>query len=498
MATDTRRNAAESFDLQGNIPLKTESSPIMNVDPHPLDMAYLEWVYNQDMAYAEQIVEYREYYDGDNESMLTDRQREYLQVNTDIEFRINGMAIPVDIQSERLRVIGFDVVGEDSETNPQAGDAGILWEWWQRNRLDGGQLPLHKAAARDGDTFAIVGWDAETKQPTIHHEQAWDGSSGVIMRYRSDDRTRPAFAIKRWVVESGGDAGKVAYMTVYTPGAIGNYVGTSGGRSWRELPDDAGVWPIPWVNPSTGEPLGIPVFHCDNNSDGTGYGLSELHNLIGPQNALDKSVLDELAVADGAGFPVRYAFGITVPDGTVIGPATFLSTNEADGNMGQLPAADVSAVSALVEKWITRIAQLSRTPLSFFQITGQVASADTQKAGDSPLVSKVRSRATGYGNFWEDVFYMCRKLHNTFAGGVVYDELIISTVWDSFESVDVAADERTTAETAQIKADTFAVLLADNPNADRAGLARLAGYNEDDAQVLATPSTGFIDDGLTQ
>jgi hypothetical protein len=141
---------------------------------------------------------------------------------------------------------------------------------------------------------------------------------------------------------------------------------------------------------------------------------------------------------------------------------------------------------------------MSRTPITFFQVTGQVARADTQKAGDSPLVSKVRAQAVATGNFWEDVMGMCRRLHNEYGVGITYPENIISTQWDTFESIDVMEEDKQRADTQKVKAETFSQLLEDNPNADRFELAQLAGYTADEAAFLVAPAAGFVDDGLTQ
>ncbi len=498
MATiDPRRNANQSFDLEGRIPITTKDTPIGNVAPHPVTLSFLEWVYKEEAAHAANIVQLREYYDGKQESLLTDRQRSYLQVGDDITFRLNAMAIPVDTQAERLKVIGFDVIGDDLKENPQAGEDGFLWRVWQQNRMDATQLQVHKSAAKDGDTYAIVGWDDVKKYPTIHHELAWDGSNGVVVRYRPDDKKKIWYAAKRWTVDHGLDAGKKVFLTIYTDDAIANFVGNTGGMNWEPLPGETGQHIHPWVKADGITPLGVPVFHAENNGDGTGFGKSELEDLLSLQNVLDKVVVDELGTADFSGFPIPWATGMKVGD-VIFSPGMIMSSQDHKVRFGLLQATNLVQASELVRAWILRIAQASRTPLQFFQITGQTARAETQKAGDSPLVSKVKSRARGMGNFWEDVFGMARQLHNEFGKGVTYEELIISTAWDSFETIDVQEEAKQTAETAELKATTFSQLLEDNPNADRAKLAEMAGYSPDEALVLATPSTGFRDDGLTQ
>ena len=63
---------------------------------------------------------------------------------------------------------------------------------------------------------------------------------------------------------------------------------------------DAGdaTWPLPWID-GKGAPLGIPVVEFANP------GGSEIDQIIGLQNALNKTWLDLIAAADASGFPSR-------------------------------------------------------------------------------------------------------------------------------------------------------------------------------------------------
>jgi hypothetical protein len=124
--------------------------------------------------------------------------------------------------------------------------------------------------------------------------------------------------------------------------------------------------------------------------------------------------------------------------------------------------------------------------LQYYQITGQVASDDTQRAGDTGLVSKIENRSVSFGNTWEDVIGYGRKLHNVFSIGPKLDEkLSISTEWDSFERVDAQMAEKVTAETQSIKADTYNKWAMLFPFAEPRELARLSGYTEDEADKIA-------------
>lgn len=411
--------------------------PITN---RPIDLArlaFLQWLAAGDTRKQNLIGTYRDYYDGEHATQLTARMRAFLSVAADIDFQLNFMHIPVDVLKERLTVIGFDA-------SDQGGEEGIFWKWWQANRMDGQQKAVHLAAGRDGDTYLVVSWDNERAIPTFDHNLAYDGTSGMKVFYREEDRRRISYAAKVWRVEDEdrSEAGYGRRLNIYTADAIYKYHSDSRYSEGEWMPvmtDERGneqTFPIPWVD-SAGQPLGVPVVHFRNNAGGYDDGRSELHNLIPLQNALNKTVIDELAAADVESFGLITKAGGGDPASVTVAPRSILYDADPETKWGQTPASDFAGIRALVKEYIMRVAQMSRTPLNYFQVTGQVASSETQKADETALTSKVEDRAVDYGNSWEDAMIIARRLHNTFGDGEALDEsVIISAMWDSFERVD--------------------------------------------------------------
>ena len=461
---------------------------IGNNAPLPVSLSFLEWIAATDEAIEDAYRMYRDYYDGAHDTQITDRLKEFLQLDNDTEFNLNYMPIVVETIAERLAVKGFDVQGED-ETTPdtirQGGKDGRFWQWWNDNKMDATQHDVHLSAGIDGDTFVIVEWDNDKGIPKYSHELAYDGAYGVTVRYREDKRSEIKFAVKRWRVESGPGAGTMARMNVYTPDAIFKYV--TSGMGWKEYYDDENnpVWPIAWVD-KAGKPLGIPVVHFRNNSAGGDFGKSELKDVIPPQNALNKTAVDLLASADVAGFGMPTLTGDQPPPDMIIAPGQIMYTKKADARWGQIGPFDMSGLLALVERFVMIIAQISRVPLNYFQITGQVASDATQRANDTGLVAKVEQRAVGFGNAWESVMEISRRLHNTFGDGPELPELAISTAWASFERVD-----RMDTETRRAAIVTALV----QAGATIEGAAHVAGYTEEEIQLLVR---GDMVDGVDQ
>jgi hypothetical protein len=159
--------------------------------------------------------------------------------------------------------------------------------------MDATQRAIHRATAIDGDSYALIEWDAEADRPRIHHERAYDGSEGVKVTYATSGRREIAFASKRWrqVEPMTGKTWK--RLNIYTPTEIYKYrTGSDSDYGWAAYQDEAdGVWPLPW---SVGR---VPVVPFRYDDDGGEWGLSELDGLIPLQNALNKAWLDLIAAA---------------------------------------------------------------------------------------------------------------------------------------------------------------------------------------------------------
>jgi hypothetical protein len=72
---------------------------------------------------------------------------------------------------------------------------------------------------------------------------------------------------------------------------------------------------------------------------------------------------------------------------------------------------------------------VSSTPLSRFQVSGQVAAEGTLKQQDAGLVAKVEHKQVTFGNAWEDAMRMAIRLQNTFGAARYDDALPLETLW---------------------------------------------------------------------
>lgn len=415
-------------------------------------LAYLVNLAEAQIEEQMQMLEYRDYYDGDHEVLLNKRQEEFLGQGNANKFRLNQCPVVVDSLVDRLALTGFEEIaanvepgeGEaEGETEAQAQGTGFVefsQRIWEVNRMDAGQEEIYRQAGIDHRTYIILDIDWETGEIVFHHNDAFTAGKaggedeGVKLHFATAKRRgRPLFATKRWAVKQGEDAGYRRYFVVYYPDRIERYYqddrerdgGRFGEVGWkRDVPSEgplAGVWPIPWVD-SDNKPLGIPVVEFMNGRHG------ELHEVVPLQRALNKAVVDLIAGADQAGFSILFASGwVPTSDGKPIimddrgnitsgnqpltmEPGAVGYTQNPDGTLTRVKGDDLTHLIQVVDRHILSIAQVSRTPITNFQLFGQIPAEGTQRQLDSGLVAKAVSRQRQYGNAWEDGMYLARRI----------------------------------------------------------------------------------------
>ena len=385
-----------------------------------VQLSYLAWLESEENDRAGKYATFRDYYEGEHATQLTKRLRKFLELKDDQEFNLNMCPIVVDALAEKLKVARFE-----TKTN-----ADLLAEWWAKNRMDGMQAVVHLSAVRDGDTYLLVEWDNDGERPRFTQENAYNGSEGMHLVYSDERRQIPIVAIKRWTITSGPNV-KTRRTNLYYPDHIEKYTDLGSGQAWQRYTDEADPrWPIPWDD--NGAPLGIPVIHFRNKDQGYSYGESELEDVVPMQNGLNKTVIDLLAAADASAFQIPWMTG-GKPENMIFAPGSWVWTTDKDVKVGTITPADLAGLIALKDSIAADIGKITRTPLSFFQLTGQVAAAGTLKEQRSGIIAKARDRQTVFGNAWEDALSMACRLHNAFETGKLNLEDEITTVWEDDE-----------------------------------------------------------------
>jgi len=420
---------------------------------------YLNWIAQEEVNRQAQVRTYRSYYDGDPPSMMTSRQAEYLNLDRDKSVGVNVCAVIVDSLSERLEVTGFNVTAkgaQEGEENSQANALGTMLDgWWQDNRMDGTQGWVHTAAARDAEAFVVVEYDEDEERPSISHDYAYDGTSGVKVHMKPGTYNKVAFASKRWI-ETTSDGNTTQRLNMYFPNRIEKWASksVSSGRTeafWTPLEsnelqrvvltDDAGTayeaavaW---WTDDGTqiGKPLGVPVIPFINRDDGTGRGLSELDNALPIQDAINKTFLDLMAAADMTGWQMYWNSGKVPAGGFKVYPGAMLPVvphnEQIPAAIGVISAGDLSQLINLWHSLIAVLSGVTGTPQSRFSPAAIQPSEGTQQQEEGALIAKTKDRQKTWGNAWEDVMRMAIKVAAAYGDIGMPDlkSLTISTVW---------------------------------------------------------------------
>ena len=420
-----------------------------------IQQSYISDLENRERAHVDMYIKAREYYGGNHRTALTSRMREFLHVDSDADFTVNYCPMVIDAKADRLKVNSFDTKDAQKET---------LEMWWRKNRMDRKQGIVHHSTVRDGDSYVLVEWDNDARIPRYHFEPAYAGE-GVMVYYSEERRDEIEFASKHWHIKYGAQAGKVSRLNLYFPNRIEKYISNSSNTSdWKAFSDsdtniemmgrlgDCGVTWLTHNRTETGKPLGIPIVHFKNNDIGDSFGESEIANVMPVQDAVNKAMIDLIAVMDSSGVGLLVGYGTTGWLDITVGPGEIaaVSTPYSQARVERLAGEDPRGLLSVYNALVMEVGRISGTPLSYFQQSGQVASSDTLKQQEVGLIAKVKKSQTDFGNSWEDCMMIGRKLHNAFIGnnGEQMDEdVIIDTVWDEAE----VRNEKEQAETLILK-----------------------------------------------
>lgn len=388
--------------------------------------------------------DFRAYYAGAHPVYLTPRQQEFLgpllTEAGDYVCAFNLCKVVIDTLAERLRVEGF--TGQDAAGNTLAEK---LADWWARGDGDAKHSRTQAAALRDARAYNIVRWDAARGIPTFETEQAYDGVTGVtthrdafgklsmaVKYYLKDDILAEDYLTRRRIIYTDG------LMTRQKEAAQGLY-------GWGPIDPAEGPAVEYWTDgfTATGRSLGIPVIEFENAD-----GMSEISQLIGPQNALNKLVLDLLAAGDTTAFQmlaVQYREGVLpaarpvdddkeTTDDLRIGPGRAIELWDGT-TVTAIPAGDLAQLIDAIRFMVNMIAGVSRTPQYYLMPVGggDVPSGEALKQLESGLVSRANRRTTIFGNAWVETARQMARLYAAMGGRDVDPEAGIKCNWASTE-----------------------------------------------------------------
>lgn len=389
------------------------------------------WAADQEMR-ADKVDVFRRYVDGDHRANLTAEMRNLLRIadaGSLNEFNDNHIDTIVQTMSDRLRVTAI----EGDNTEASAWSATLL----ELNRFDGLQIDVHEAAIRDGDTYVLVAWDNEAKRVTLTHEEAWDGSSGMLAIF--DAAKQVQIAVKVWseTTESLADTVRI---NVYYADRVEKYI-SYGGANLQAL--ETAEWVM-----ADGSPIGVPVVHVPNKKrDKLGYGQSEIENAIPLQDALNRTLYSMVMAAELTAFQVRYSIGTAFPAGITPGMAIEVYAKDEKGKPTAPGAEDVEWFNAIrigameQGELVPFIEQARWLKGEMFESTStpmpgsgsDSASGESLKQREIGLIGKCKRFQVRAGNAWESVMDMAWRVQSAYGVDAPPDYERFYARWESAE-----------------------------------------------------------------
>jgi hypothetical protein len=364
---------------------------------------------------------YADYYDGDHAlAFATDKWRSTF-ARLFRRLSDNLCQVVIEAPAERLQIEGFGVE-EGGGTSADVIEQ-VTKELWQANRMDVRAGVVHREALRAGDAYVLV-WPDQTGRPVFWPQLA----SLCTVAYDQEYQGKLLWSAKVWLDYTT----RRVRLNMYYADRVEKYESANAYATQTELPEQAGnfrpyqeagePWPLP--NPW----LTVPLFHFANNAWMSVFGRSELRSIIPLQDALNKTIADQLIAQEFQAFPQRWVVGLEVETDPVTGKARppfepgadrlWAAANE-NIKFGQFDAANLEQYLKIEESLRLEIARLAALPPHFLQQwAGQAPSGEALRASESRFTKKVQDRQAEYGNVWEDAMELALRMTSAANDGV--------------------------------------------------------------------------------
>jgi hypothetical protein len=454
--------------------------------------------------------EAEDYFEGRVAEVFANAKLEAMIAETGERYKFGLAAVPVEALADRVELSsvtastqpGNDLIAVVTRAN----DLKVRWP------------DLVLMSLEYGDAYLQV-WDVPEPGPQDGPVRLSDrdlAAAGVEVTVKNpkhcrvfyDDETerRKTYAITRWQVR--GPLGLVWRADVYYPDVVERWVSKPGTKpekpdGWEKYLDadqDEGDWAIP--TPTGDE---IPVFHFRTAMP---YGRPVHARVYGCQDAITKMLVTQLTTTDSHGWPQRYSLAEagadlddnnsdpdwgddadSADDGSVqggtssgmrSGPGT-IQRFTGTRSVGQFQAASPDVFLDPTSLYIRLMAQLSHTPLHYFDPTGGAPSGESLRVAEAPLVKRAtRMQTILTGPIQECWDYILRL-------GDVNEVTPVVVAWDPAQSATGAAEW----ETVRVKQDSGVpipvTLVEMGYDAQTVEKWRLPDHPED-------PAAGLFDD----
>lgn len=382
------------------------------------------------------------YYEGDVDEFFAHYRIAAFLSKTKNRYRLNFAKMAVNAIADRLEIASVVVPDNDDQTK-------LLNKIYKKNKMHRKGRTIHRRTAMYGDAYLFV-WPENPDSPNIKFDVHFNNPKITRAIYSREHPDKVEYVIKLWK-ETGPLGLPMWRANLYYPEQAEKWVSylksdnkTMANAPYEEAsvsgdrnspPFDPELWEE-YTDPETGSstipnPFNqIPIFHFRNDEP---YGRPRHKDAYGAQDAINKLSTTLVHSADFQGFPQRY--GLADPNftlggsgddtqpwndddddteqtndsGVESGPGTFIRL-EGIRAAGSFPAADPGVFMDPARFYLRSMAQITTTPLRFFDPIGEPPSGEALRAMDAPLNKDAMDFADILEETWSDVYEFMLKV----------------------------------------------------------------------------------------
>lgn len=398
------------------------------------------------------IKKYRDFFDGMQNVLHSDRQDDYLgEIDDKLPDSFGNVCKrAIAIIADRLKIEpdGTGIIAADDQSQDYASFAS---DWWRECDLNSKQVELHSYLLRDREAALIIEWDEVIGWPIKTVNPIWDGLSNTGVRFHYDSKDRLLFASKHWLRDDADLATTDPFrVNIYAPGRIWRgLVGLE--NTWREMtPDEIFEETEGQVseNPQLLPIDMIPLVHFKNFP----Y-VSELADIYKIQRVINHS-LGSIDIA----FDYHSAPGFTAEEfNPKKNAATGLEEAQAYGPEKVLVGKGLTRVAppelvrmweSGVDRWVDMISLVKGWPMWLLNPRVAIPSGIALRMLEAPLVAQVEDKQFSLSLPWLKAFDIARQLHNYYNTDN-HLEGQIKLAWRNPATIDTLESRKLEVETAK-------------------------------------------------
>jgi hypothetical protein len=379
--------------------------------PEPSGQAELAWALTT-ICNADRIKRYerfRDYYNGKHDLQFATVKFNQAFGLLFKAFGYNRCRAVVRAHTDRLYVESFDA-GENTKVVDRAE------ELWGINRMDKVQLEIHRDALTTGAGYLWVWTDPSGDKPVVMWPQS---PVNMAVRYAEHDPTLLEVAGKVWRNRYG-----YTRATIYMRDRLERWI------SLKATEKDSTVPKVDDMQPYNDDGLGsvitnpydrVPIFPFFNHPVlGDTLGCSELNDVMPLQNAINKTLTDELVTEEFMAYPQRVISGID-PESNPYGDQSqeeranqqkfaqfsagqlrILTLSDPASKVQEFSAARLDQYTNMADFWDKAISRVSTVPVHWLTLSSDFPSGRALRTAEAPFVAKLQGQQETFSDPWED------------------------------------------------------------------------------------------------